>query len=231
MSRDELIRAVVAVPVAALLPLAFSPQSGRMSRALVTAILATAALAPYLDGWRAWVAVAGATLAGFASSARRSALRGLPLLCAGVATALAAGVINLKLAWQGIQDVGGARDVVVVIAGALAAVFVCGVLIAKVLEVFARAIPERDKQGIVHAGRYIGWLERALLYGLFVAGAPDAAALVIAGKSIARFPLFASEEFAEYYLIGSFLSLSIAAGLGASVRAVLGLHPLIPTHL
>ena len=77
----------------------------------------------------------------------------------------------------------------------------------------------------------IGWLERALLYGLFVAGAPDAAAVVLGVKSIARFPEFRDERFAEYYLIGSFLSLLIAAAIGLAVRAVIGLHPLIPRQL
>ena len=67
--------------------------------------------------------------------------------------------------------------------------------------------------------------------GRFVAGAPDAAALVIAGKSVARFPSFKEEQFAEYYLIGSFLSLTIAAGAGMAVRAAIGLHPLVPVKI
>ena len=119
---------------------------------------------------------------------------------------------------------------VVVLAGALAAIFVSGALIGTTLDGFARAIPEHAV-GMENAGRYIGWLERGLLYILFVAGAPDAAALVIAAKSIARFPSFAKEEFAEYYLIGSFLSLGVAAGVGMAVRAVIGLHPLVPSRI
>lgn len=68
-----------------------------------------------------------------------------------------------------------------------------------------------------NAGRYIGWLERALLYGLILLGSPDAAALVVAAKSIARFPSFAEEKFAEYYLIGTLLSLLIAAATAVAV--------------
>lgn len=77
-----------------------------------------------------------------------------------------------------------------------------------------------------NAGRYIGWLERSLLYGLILLGSPDAAALVIAAKSIARFPSFAEEKFAEYYLIGTLLSLVIAAATAFGVRAAMGLDPL-----
>ncbi|HEX4436922.1 MAG TPA: hypothetical protein VH061_09005 [Solirubrobacteraceae bacterium] len=43
--------------------------------------------------------------------------------------------------------------------------------------------------------------------------------------------MFSEEEFAEYYLVGSLLSLGIAAGLGIAVRATLGLHPLVPTKV
>jgi hypothetical protein len=49
---------------------------------------------------------------------------------------------------------------------------------------------------------------------------------VIAAKSIARFPSFAEEKFAEYYLIGTLLSLLIAAATAFGVRAAMGLDPL-----
>jgi hypothetical protein len=104
------------------------------------------------------------------------------------------------------------------------------VVIGRVLRPFARALAvgHADRvPGLEHAGRLIGWLERTLLYGLILAGAPDAAAVVIAAKSIARFPAFSEEKFAEYYLIGTLLSFLIAAGLGVAVRAALGLHPLL----
>jgi hypothetical protein len=134
-----------------------------------------------------------------------------------------------QAALTAIEGVGDSRDVVLVGAGFLAAVFPAGVLIGSLLARFAAAMPGRG--GLENAGTYIGWLERAILYTLFVAGAPDAAAIVIAGKSVARFPMFSEEEFAEYYLVGSLLSLGIAAGLGIAVRATLGLHPLVPTNV
>ena len=77
-----------------------------------------------------------------------------------------------------------------------------------------------------HAGRIIGWIERGLLYTLVLVGAPGAAALVIAGKSVARFPSFREERFAEYYLIGSLMSLAIALGAALAVRAIIGLDPI-----
>ena len=82
-------------------------------------------------------------------------------------------------------------------------------------------------------GRYIGPLERWLIFGLALAGQPTAAALVISAKSIIRFPELQSkaarpkathtatgdstlpreqqiDELTEYFLIGSLLSWSLA---------------------
>lgn len=87
-------------------------------------------------------------------------------------------------------------------------------------------------------GRYIGPLERWLIFGLALASQPTAAALVISAKSIIRFPELQSkaepkrgadrsadlahpekaqqiDELTEYFLIGSLLSwlLALAAAL------------------
>jgi hypothetical protein len=50
--------------------------------------------------------------------------------------------------------------------------------------------------------------------------------LVLGGGLAARFPSFAEEKFAEYYLIGTLLSLLIAAATAVGVRAAMGLDPL-----
>lgn len=82
-------------------------------------------------------------------------------------------------------------------------------------------------------GRYIGPLERWLIFGLALAGQPTAAALVVSAKSIIRFPELQSkagrpealapvdgddarpreqkiDELTEYFLIGSLLSWLLA---------------------
>ena len=128
-----------------------------------------------------------------------------------------------------------ALDVIVALAGFVIAVLPAGWVIGRLLHPFAVALEAEALTagsrarlpGLENAGRMIGWLERTLLYGLILAGAPDAAAVVIAAKSIARFPAFSDEKFAEYYLIGTLLSFLTAAGMGVAVRASLGLHPLL----
>jgi len=106
-------------------------------------------------------------------------------------------------------------------------VFLAGAGIGRLLHPFAERVRgTEDTPGMESAGRYIGWLERALLYGLIVLGSPDSAALVVAAKSIARFPSFSEEKFAEYYLIGTLLSLLAAGAAGVAVRAAMGLDAL-----
>ncbi len=223
----ELLRAAIAAPVVVLLPLAAPVPPARPVRALIAALLMLAALAPYLDEPETWAIVAAAVAAA-AAPARPSLDRPLlPLALAAAALAVAIGVTDPSEAWDAVEDVGSSRDVVLVVAGALVAVFLAGAVIGRILHPFAERVRgDRDTPGMENAGRYIGWLERSLLYGLVLLGSPDAAALVVAAKSIARFPSFSQEKFAEYYLIGTLLSLLIAAAAGFGVRAAMGLDPL-----
>ncbi len=71
-----------------------------------------------------------------------------------------------------------------------------------------RALGESATQ-LRNAGLYIGWLERFLILAALLMQAPSLVGLILAAKSIARFPEL-KEEFAEYFLIGTLLSVSIA---------------------
>jgi hypothetical protein len=224
---DDLVRAVIAVPIAILLPLAKRRPPGRLVRAGFAAALVLAALAPYLDDWRAWVCVCVAALGAAIPAAPSFDRPVVPLVLAVAAAAIAAVAVDPDATWDAIESVINSRDVVVVTGGALVAVFLAGAIIGRLLHPFAELVRgTEDTTGMESAGRYIGWLERALLYGLVVLGSPDAAALVVAAKSIARFPSFSEEKFAEYYLIGTLLSLLIAAAVGFGVRAAIGLDAL-----
>ena len=82
---------------------------------------------------------------------------------------------------------------------------------------------EKGNDPMQNAGLYIGWLERFLLLTALLLQSPGTAGLILAAKAIARYPEFKSEHFAEYFLIGTLLSFSIAV-LGGAVlaRIVLG---------
>ena len=61
-----------------------------------------------------------------------------------------------------------------------------------------------------NAGLYIGWLERFLIVTAVVLRSPTLIGLILTGKSIARFPEMREPKFAEYFLIGTLLSVGIA---------------------
>jgi hypothetical protein len=74
------------------------------------------------------------------------------------------------------------------------------------------------------AGRWIGVLERLLIYVLVLIGAAAAAGLVVAAKSILRFPEISAKPATidpEYVLIGSLSSWLIAFSMGALVVTII----------
>lgn len=93
-------------------------------------------------------------------------------------------------------------------------------LVRWILKVVRADIPE----GGNGAGRWIGILERLLIYVLVLAGQAAAAGLVVAAKSILRYPEISAKPqriAPEYVLIGSLASWLIAFSLGAAVAAYL----------
>jgi hypothetical protein len=82
------------------------------------------------------------------------------------------------------------------------------------------------REGALAGGRIIGPLERLIVAAIVLAGDPAAAAIVVTGKGLLRFPEIRSETegpgpdaITEYFLIGTFTSLVIAAGLAVIVLA------------
>jgi hypothetical protein len=78
----------------------------------------------------------------------------------------------------------------------------------------------------VPGGRVLGPLERLIVFAIVLAGDPAAAAIVITGKGLLRFPEIRRDSETpgpdartEYFLIGTFASLVIAAMLAALVLA------------
>jgi Protein of unknown function (DUF3307) len=70
-------------------------------------------------------------------------------------------------------------------------------------------------------GATIGVLERLLIVTLLLAGAEAAIGLVVAAKTIARFRLLDDRDFAEYYLLGTLASVSVAIVTALAARAAL----------
>jgi hypothetical protein len=79
--------------------------------------------------------------------------------------------------------------------------------------------PGETAEQVENAGMYIGWLERFLVVTAILVQSPSMVGLILTGKSIARFPEL-KERFAEYFLIGTLLSIGLAV-VGGLVLAKL----------
>ena len=120
------------------------------------------------------------------------------------------------------------RDTLLVAALVIAAtVFPVGYLIRYLLKPLSnqlgmnrepQAADRESLEGLSNAGLYLGWLERGLLVIAFAIGSFTAVGLIIGAKSVARFPEFRSRAFAEYFLVGTLISVAFAAVGGSVLR-------------
>jgi len=81
--------------------------------------------------------------------------------------------------------------------------------------------PQQPDKEEYERGKWIGVLERTFVYFLVIFNQIGAIALIIALKSLARFNELNKKSFAEYFLIGSFLSLLVAALPAVIVRLLI----------
>jgi hypothetical protein len=90
-------------------------------------------------------------------------------------------------------------------------IFGAGYLIRLLTKPLMRDLKLNESQAqLSNAGMFIGWLERFLILSALFEHSPAMAGLILAAKSIARYPEFKREQFAEYFLIGTLLSISAA---------------------
>jgi hypothetical protein len=82
-------------------------------------------------------------------------------------------------------------------------------------------LPESDEgqEGLARAGLYIGWLERFLMFSAVLIGAWSVLGLVLAAKSVFRFDSIRNQrEHAEYFVIGTLLSVSEVVAIGLALK-------------
>ncbi|MEV4993193.1 hypothetical protein [Streptomyces niveus] len=85
--------------------------------------------------------------------------------------------------------------------------------------------PKRDAaiELIRSGGRSIGLIERGLLFAFLATGQPEAAALVLAAKALARAPVDHVNHASKYFLIGTLTSVIAALIMSMAARTAVGL--------
>lgn len=129
-----------------------------------------------------------------------------------------AGLAWLLIRFSGMPAFAGiGYTPLVVAAGFIACVRGAGFLIAKVA---GRLIDENDLEldGLQHGGKMIGQLERCIIFLFIFTDQPMAIGFLFAAKSILRFEEAKQQKLAEYILIGSLLSFSLAIAIAWVTR-------------
>jgi hypothetical protein len=197
-----------------------------------------------LSNWKGWTLLPGTVIVAVAFSyIVKSPIQSLPspnwpmiskiVGRAALLVTLGAVVVFVDRGTKGIIEIAhfvAGDNIAVVISGFLIAVF-CGNDIVVILtrSIFIDQSDCSEGVGIGSvASKYVGWLERALVFALIVGGQPSAAALAITAKSLARVPDLQQHQrgLAEYFLVGTLSSVIVALGTAIIVRLSLGLDAL-----
>jgi hypothetical protein len=200
-----------------------------------TALVGAWVAYPLAGRWQVWVLVAGVTaLAGIATIEHAPAQLPVRVPLAAMVIGAVAVTVGLLLdsigTWHVVEHALKSDRAVAICLGLFAAVFPLGAVIAVLTAPWSRELERQLEEsetlprGLEGAGRYIGWLERSAIFIAVVLGHPGAVAAILAAKSLARFPAFTREAFAEYYLIGTLLSFFGATAAAIGIRLALGLH-------
>lgn len=98
--------------------------------------------------------------------------------------------------------------------------FVCGVIIQNIMSNWSKEIENDKDKSLPSAGKYIGILERLLVFTFIVFGHWEAIGFLVAAKSVLRFGDLKNSEnrkLTEYILVGTLLSFSIAIAMGLGI--------------
>ncbi len=139
-------------------------------------------------------------------------------------------LISILIIWyfflerRGISfDFLGRADVWVYFTAFIFLTAVCGIIIQVLLGNWAKSIESMKDASLPNAGKYIGVLERLLVFIFVVSGHWEAIGFLVAAKSVFRFGDLRDSrdrKLTEYFLIGTLLSFGIAIVTGIIVTAI-----------
>lgn len=104
---------------------------------------------------------------------------------------------------------------IVIVVAAVIAVFPGSPVVTTVLVKAGATTPTSADNGQLRGGRWIGRLERLAVFASLLSGFPEGVAVVLAVKSLARYPELRATDSAtaEKFIIGTFASVLFAAAI------------------
>jgi hypothetical protein len=116
------------------------------------------------------------------------------------------------------------KRTLLVIFGLVILIWPIGYIIGQITEPFRKQLDDEEvSKGLEKAGMWIGCLERTIIYIFVLSNFLTAIAFLVTAKSIFRFgEITKSRKEAEYILIGTLMSYSIAMVIGFLVKYAVG---------
>jgi hypothetical protein len=105
----------------------------------------------------------------------------------------------------------------------LIAIFGGAYFVGYFLSPYRKEKVEGESTGLSKAGRKIGKVERAIILTLALLGEFGTISFVFVAKSMARFEQLKERHFAEYYLLGTLLSIFFALAIALLVQGVIAI--------
>ncbi|MFG2553432.1 hypothetical protein [Streptomyces sp. NPDC048581] len=209
------------------------------------------AIAPYMDEARPWLALGATALLAFGtllwhrsastpvlgfsitlplSAGPPAGTKRLGIAAFGAAVPLSVWAAGAPTAAMG-ADLLSSDRTAVFMSALLMSVFGGGMLaraatvpVRREIEALEDSSAREAAMEFMSGGPAIGLLERGLLFAFLAAGQPEAAALVLAAKSLARVPTADHGKHAsEYFLIGTLASVIAALVMSMAARSAIGL--------
>lgn len=122
----------------------------------------------------------------------------------------------MRFAWLP-EFTGFGYKALIILAGVIATVKGSGILISK----FTKQLTDKNHlqlDGLINGGKWIGQLERSLIFMLIFIGQPGGIGFLVAAKSILRFEEAKKQKLAEYVLIGTLMSFSLAIAIASITK-------------
>lgn len=125
------------------------------------------------------------------------------------------------LLWEKTAELLASSRVWILFTAYLLVLFPSGAAISMATRRWCRQL--EDRQGLAEAGKWIGYSERFLILSFILLNRYEAIGFLIAAKSVFRFNEIMKDKErkeAEYFLIGTLFSISLALAIGLLTQAI-----------
>lgn len=129
-------------------------------------------------------------------------------------------ISGFETMWNQITALAGNYKIMLLALGYVICIFPAGYFVSFSTDRWRRQIDceEKENDSLSEVGKWIGIIERILVFTMVYAGTFENIGLVLAAKSILRFSDAEARKNTEYVLIGTMISFTVAVVIGLCIK-------------